>query len=93
METIDITTETVFKVLRSLDVNKAIGPDSISNRVLKECALSLSDVLCDIFNQSIKEGVFPNDWKYANLSPLFKNNDRSVPENYRPISLLSCISK
>jgi hypothetical protein len=37
--------------------------------------------------------VFPSDWKIAHVIPLFKNGDKSLPSNYRPISLLSCVSK
>ena len=88
-----VTPEIVYKILCSLDINKAVGPDNISNHVLKKCALSLSDPLSEIFNQSLSEGVFPTEWKYANVSPLFKSNDSHIRENYRPISLLSCVSK
>ena len=55
--------------------------------------LILADPLTTILNKSIVEGVFPTLLKPANVSPIFKKNDKSKCENYRPISLLSNLSK
>lgn len=93
LEMINIAPEDVFKVLVSLNTNKSVGPDTISNTVLKECAVSLSEPLCKLFNQSLEDACFPTEWKNANLSPLFKTKERFNRVNYRPISLLSCMSK
>ena len=41
----------------------------------------------------MKLGIFPNQWKTATVTAIFKKNNRQIKENYRPISLLSCISK
>ena len=83
----------VFKILTHLNINKASGPDLISNRILKECATSLSEPLADLFNKSFNQGTFPNRWKHANVTPIFKKGDRQCKSNYRPVSLLSNISK
>ena len=93
LEIININTEDVYKTLCNLDRNKASGPDLISNSILKNCALSVSEPLCNIFNQSLQNGVFPSEWKNANLSPLYKAKENFKRNNYRPISLLSCTSK
>lgn len=37
--------------------------------------------------------MFPDKWKIAHVIPLFKKGDKSLPSNYRPVSLLSCVSK
>ena len=46
-----------------------------------------------LFNRSLSEKVFPSFWKLAHVIPLFKKDDPSVVSNYRPVSLLSCVSK
>ena len=83
----------VFKILSHLNANKACGPDLISNKILKECATSLSEPLADLFNKSFNQGKFPQSWKHANVTPIHKKGDRQCKTNYRPISLLSNMSK
>ncbi len=46
-----------------------------------------------LFQRSMNEGIFPTIWKLSNISPVFKKALRCLKENYRPVSLLSCISK
>ena len=90
---IDITQQDVIDVLSNLNVTKACGPDLISPRLLKEGAFVISKPLTTIFNGSLQQGYFPARWKEANVTPIYKKEDRSSPSNYRPISLLSCIGK
>ena len=54
---------------------------------------AISDSLKHIFNQAITLSLFPDDWKTARVIPLYKNGQRNVAENYRPISVLPAISK
>ena len=61
--------------------------------MLKGCIRSISAPLCILFNRSISEGVFPDLWKRATITPLFKKGDKSFPSNYRPVSLLSSSGK
>ena len=49
----------------------------------------MSPFLQVIFTQSLNEGILPTDWLKANITPIYKKGDRSVPVNYRPISLTS----
>lgn len=93
LQHITILADEARKVLRSLDVSKASGPDGISNRVLRECADSLCIPLARLFNISLLSGSFPSSWKSANVVPIFKKNDRHLLSNYRPISLLPTMSK
>ena len=90
---IQTTPYEVYKILTHLNPNKACGPDLISNKILRECAISLSEPLADLFNKSFNQGVFPQPWKHANVTPIFKKGDRQNKANYRPVSLLSNISK
>ena len=69
------------------------GSDNISNLLLKKLKPSISTPLEIIFNKSIEEGLFPNDMKMADVIPLYKNKEKFLVTNYRPISLLVTISK
>ena len=74
-------------------IGKTSGPDNVTNRILKEAAVPLSNPLCDLFNYSMSKCVCPNVWKEANVSPLYKKDYPSLVSNYRPVSLLSTIGK
>ena len=93
LDRIAVTPLMVQKILQSLNVNKAVGIDHIGNRILKECAESLSEPLSILFQSSLDQGIFPTSWKDAQVSAIFKQIDRQIKTNYRPISLLSCMSK
>ena len=93
MEDIVITTAGIHKLLSNLNTRKAVGPDLISTRVLKEAASELAPVLAFIFNQSYKSAALPPDWLSANIVPIFKKGSRSDPANYRPVSLTSISCK
>ena len=89
-----ITNDAIYKHLVSLNTWKAPGIDHVCHRLLKGCAEGLSDSLCYLFNLSLKEGVFPNQWKTAVIQPVYKlKGDRRNPSSYRPIALLPSISK
>ena len=77
-----------------LSVSKATGPGDIPVIVLKNIAPELSPILEKLFNLCIKRKCFPSIWKESSVCPVYKNKgERSDPSNYRPISLLSIISK
>ena len=86
-----ITTLGVEKLLKDLATSKASGPDLIPNRFLKECATEIAPILQAIFTQSLETGELPDDWRNANVSPLFKKGDRHLAVNYRPVSL-TCVA-
>ena len=83
----------VEKLLSRLNVNKASGPDSIPNRILKNCSKELAPAIAHIFQISLTSGQLPSDWKNANVSPIFKKGSRHEPSNYRPVSLTSVCCK
>ena len=91
MPNICINENGVEKLLTSLDAGKAAGPDELPPRVLKELASPISLFLTDIFQQSINTGSIPDQWKTANIIPIFKKGDKTKASNYRPVSL-TCIS-
>ena len=88
-----ITEEGVLKLLRNIQTSKAPGPDSIPNRVLKECATQLAPSITITFQKSVDSGCLPKDWLNTNIAPVFKKEDRHLPEKYRPLSLTSVLSK
>ncbi|CAN0027520.1 unnamed protein product, partial [Heterosigma akashiwo] len=88
-----ITFREVSKVLQSLDVRKSVGPDGVSPRVLKHCARQLARPLTWLFQKVGKSGEFPRSWKVARVIPVYKKKeDTSLPENYRPISVLPTLA-
>ena len=66
--------------------------EKISARLIRECADVICIPICDIFNQSISLGIFPDDWKCARVTPLFKQGDRDDLNNYRPIYVISVVA-
>lgn len=84
-----IHTQGIEKLLSELDINKATGPDNIPCRILRAGASALAPVLQVIFSQTLESGEIPLDWLLANVTPIFKSGDRTLPVNYRPVSLTS----
>ena len=94
LHNISITPKMVKKVIMNLDSSKASGPDCIPVLVLKNCEPELSYILAKLFNKFLKESCFPDCWKVSSVVPVFKNvGERSTAKNYRPVSLLSVVSK
>jgi hypothetical protein len=88
-----VTEEEVISVLRRLKVDKAVGPDGISNRLLKMASRSLVPSMTMVFNKVLQAATFPKIWKEANVTPIHKTGNRQDVKNYRPVSLLSCVGK
>src|SRR5215813_11536353 len=93
LNTVDFSVDKVVKAIRSLKPTKAPGPDSVYPRFLIEGAKELAGVLSWLFNVSIRSGVILQDWRCANVVPIFKKGDSSDPGNYRPVSLTSVVGK
>ena len=76
-----------------MKIHKSPGPDNLHPRLLKELATVLSNPFCIIFRKSIDTGKLPIKWKDAHVTSVFKSGDKSLPKNYRPISLTSIACK
>ena len=85
---VDITEKDGMRVIDKLKICKSPGPDKIYPRILKEVKEAICKPLCAIFNLSLQV-----KWKLANVTPLFKKEDKSNPGNYRPIGLTSVVCK
>ena len=88
----DITVDPkgVAKLLDGLNVHKVPGPDGLNARVLKECSNEISPILALIFNESLARGDVPDEWRQANVSPVFKKGEKYDAANYTTVSL-TCI--
>ena len=87
------TEEEVYNELKALNPLKACGPDGVPLLLLHKSAEHISFPLSILFNKSLSTGQLPLDWVSANVIPVHKKSDKSIPINYRPISLTSIIVK
>jgi hypothetical protein len=86
---IKINCKGVTKLLKNQNIHKTTGPDSIPSFILKSAADQLVPILTDIFQTTIDTGEVPQDWRDANIVPLFKKDERYLASNYSPVSLTS----
>ena len=77
----------------NLNPTKASGADNIPAKALKVAAWQVAPSLAYLFNQSFQRGVFPTFWKTAKVTALPKGKDNTLCDNFRPISVLPCLSK
>lgn len=88
-----VTVGDVIKASKSLKPSQTAGSDGIPSFIVKGCINVLAPILCIIFNQCLKLGIFPLHWKTSIVVPVPKNGNVNLVQNYRPISLLSNFSK
>ena len=89
----EIETHDILPVIDSLDVKKATGFDNIPARAIKENKIIIAPILMFLINLIIQTSVFPDCLKIARVTPIFKKGEKTNRNNYRPISILSAISK
>ena len=85
--------EKILSLIRNLNPDKAMGPDGISTRMLLISDTSIVLPLKIIFHNIIRTSIYPDLWKYANITPTHKKNNKQQIKNYRPISLLPICGK
>ena len=90
---IHVTEDIIRKKLMSIRMDKAPGVDELVPMFLTALSDEISVPLSKIYNRSLREGEVPNDWRDANVSPIFKSGSRAVPGNYRPVSLTCVLCK
>lgn len=88
-----VTHEYVENLIDSLNVNRSAGVDRISARIIKSNKVFFVKPLTHIFNLSLTTGIFPKHFKNALVRPIFKKGDKTLVDNYRPISLISNFAK
>lgn len=83
----------IVKIANNLKNSNSSGPDNLNTNFVKKNISFLCTPLCIIFNECLEKGIFPNILKKAKVVTIFKKGSRSELNNYRPISLLSVVSK
>ena len=89
---VPVTIEEVNKIISDLKTC-APGWDHIPSKLLKENTEIISPTLTHLINISFLSGIFPDELKLASLVPIYKAGDSEILGNYRPVSLLSTLSK
>ena len=88
----EVSCQEVLKLIQKIPVNKATSIDNISAYLLKDAVPIIASSLTYIINLSVRSGIFPNAWKIAKVTTIFKEGLKSHPNNYRPISVLPVVS-
>ena len=81
------------KIIQNLDPNKVHGHVNISILMLKICGSFIHKPLEMIFEQCIETGVFPSEWKKADIVRFHKKGDKQTLENYGPVPLYLFVEK
>ena len=79
--------------INNLKNNKASGNDSVSNEMLKGAITCIGPLLTELFNKILLIEYYPKLWDLGLITPLHKCDDISNPDNYRGITINSCVSK
>jgi len=88
-----VSTAAVKAKIKELRPTSAPGPDGITPKILKNCIEEISPVLAVIYRKSMLTGSVPEEWRQANIVPIFKKGSKAKPGNYRPVSLTSICCK
>ena len=88
-----VTEQEIIELSKKIKNKHSCGDDEIPTSIVKLSIPELSGVLCYIINNSLREGIFPQQLKLALIKPLYKGGDRGAFGSYRPISLLLGFSK
>ena len=83
----------VLDAIGRLKNGKASGPDKITINLVKDAAKFIAYPIMCIFNSSIANGVFPDAWKTASVTPIHKSGSKSELNDYRPISAISVFAR
>ena len=87
------TTSDIEELTVEINDNKPMGTDLIPPKILATLKQYISEPIEHIINLMVSEGCFPDQAKIASITLAFKKDDRTLKTNYRPISVLSALSK
>ena len=91
---VPITENEINSAIKTLKNNKANGYDKIVNEHIKSTFPLMKKIYVKLFNLIFDTGIIPELWTIGIINPIYKNKgDKTKPENYRPITLLSCLGK
>ena len=90
----NITAKIVEEKIKKMKPNGAPGPLTHWPKIVSQLKTQISYPLSILFNKCLQESVCPDDWKEANITPLFKKKGKkSMASNYRPVALTSILGK
>ena len=90
---LEVSVEAISTIIRSLPMHSAPGPDGISNVLLRQGSNSFFSALSSFFSTILAKRSLPQEWKRANVIPIFKSGPRTQCSNYRPVSLTCTLCK
>ena len=89
-----ITETEILEAINGLRNDKSCGIDNIKNEHIKFTSQIMLPIYCKLFNVIFESGLIPENWSVGTIKPIFKNKgDPKLPENYRPITIISCFGK
>ena len=88
-----VTLEEVTIAIKSLKGNLTAGHDQVPAFLLKDCSFYLAPAIQKLINSILANSTFPSRWKISKITPVFKNGSKTNVSNYRPVALLSNLSK
>ena len=83
----------ITKTIKMLDPKKVVQSNDIPTKLIKSFSGFFSDYIYINLNKCIKNGEYVEDFKKAEVRPLYKKDGRKEKSNYRPVSILSNVSK
>ena len=90
----EATTAEIMKIIKALDINSAIGIDTIPPKLVVMSFDVIAEPLTKLINASaIRSSIFPSCEKVASITPVFKKDDRLDTKNHRPVNVLNVFSK
>ena len=93
LEDIEFTMDDVKKAIDSIPNFAAPGPDKLPATLLKSCKEQLAYPIYKLWRKSLDTGDIPEVLKDQGIIPIFKKGNKSLPANYRPVSLTSHLIK
>lgn len=93
VHSITVSHRTLKTIFNKLDIKKGAGTDGLPVIFIKKCEAGLTTPLQMIFQKSLNDGIFPKQWKDAQIVPIHKKGPKNNITNYRPVSLLNNFGK
>ena len=85
--------ETVRELLLHLDCHRSMGPEELHAQVLRELVGVTAEPLSAIYQRSWLSGEVPENWRLADVTPIYNKGHKEDPRNYRAVSLTSVPGK
>ena len=87
------TKHEINNILKNLSSSRSTGVDGLDNFSVKIAADVITWPLHHIITLAIMQEKVPDGWKFAKIIPFYKKDDKLLPKNYRPVAILSPLSK